>query len=169
VPARPLTPPEAVDDPGELTFLFGAVEPRGPRGGHHGGAPVRTDAPPPAGKKIRLELPEADGAADAGIAPGLEHLGAHRRRALVVDDDLLTRRMMGDAPQGGAAVEVDQDVDEGAEPLGPVRGGEDLEALRGQLHCLSKPYMPQVLRVAVAAAAPPGGTTAAPGDRGGRA
>lgn len=87
-----------------------------------GGAFVRTVAPAPVGTRIHLDvdLPgwvttgapgtvvhssdrgmgihfEADAATDAAIGSALAHVTAHRRRALVVDDDLLSRRMMGGA------------------------------------------------------------------------
>ncbi len=87
-----------------------------------GGAFVRTPVLVPAGTKVRLEvdLPggvttrapgtvvhsnergmgihfEADPATVAEIGSALVHVTAHRRRALVVDDDLLSRRMMGAA------------------------------------------------------------------------
>jgi uncharacterized protein (TIGR02266 family) len=87
-----------------------------------GGAFVRTDDRLPAGTQVQLdlELPggevvtapavvvygndrgvgvrfELDDAGEATIGDALMHVTARRRRALVVDDDLLGRRMLGDA------------------------------------------------------------------------
>ena len=86
-----------------------------------GGAFVRTRVPIPTGTRVRLEmnLPgvttdvpgivvhtseggigirfETDGAGDAAVGLALEHVAVHRRRALVVDDDFLSRRLMSDA------------------------------------------------------------------------
>ncbi len=83
---------------------------------------MRTSTPAPKGTRVRLEMDlpggisaevpgavvyvdergvgirfDGDPKEEAAIASAVEHVAIHRRRALIVDDDLLSRRMMGDA------------------------------------------------------------------------
>lgn len=117
-----------------------------PRNLSQGGAYVRTERPFAAGTKVALgvELPggplsvpavvvrrdergvavrfEADLAAEAAVARAIEEVSARRRRALVVDDDALGRRMLGDAL-----------ADRGFEVFASCDGHDGLEAIIDRL------------------------------------
>ncbi len=132
-----------------------------------GGAFVRTSRPQPQGTEVRLELALPDGARleaqgvvvftseqgmgirfslaaeqDAILAAAIARISARSRRALVVDDDALVRRMLGDALVArGFEVVSAGSADEGVKVLSeellaldllvtdvcmPGRDGEDL-------------------------------------------
>ncbi|HEY7725552.1 MAG TPA: PilZ domain-containing protein [Anaeromyxobacteraceae bacterium] len=82
------------------------------------------------GVGVRFELDEAG---EAAVADALMHVTARRRRALVVDDDLLSRRMLGDA-----LAERGFEVLAAAEGLGGLRALTeellDLDLLVADLH-----------------------------------
>jgi CheY-like chemotaxis protein len=117
-----------------------------------GGAFVRTSLPLAPGTRVRTELKLPDGTRagvpgtaihagpggvgirfdaapdeDAAVGSLLEHLVSHRRRALIVDDDLLSRRMMGDAlARQGFEVFAAGDGTEGVSSLVALLLGLDL-------------------------------------------
>lgn len=66
-------------------------------GGQLAGVPGTVVREGPGGVAVRFD---PDPAGEAAIGSALEHVAARRRRALVVDDDALARRMMGDALAG---------------------------------------------------------------------